>query len=271
VDELARVLSWLRDVARDRAERRVDVPGGMALLHGRFPDAHDHNRLLLWSPVDAGTAAASADAVLGGAGLSHRLIDVQDAGLGDSLGPGLQALGYHRSVDQLMVFRGRAPQPQPGHATPRRPAQRRPLGPGSGAVTLVELDLGERAAVAAASWQEERPTWPAGVVAQLGARIRTIDAAADATFLACRDDEGGVLARADLYIRDRVGQVEEVITAARARRRGLASALVLEAVRRASAAGCETVFLVADADQPAAELYRRLGFADLGRMVSFTR
>jgi GNAT superfamily N-acetyltransferase len=272
VDELARVLGWLRDVARDRAERRVDVPGGMALLHAGFPDAHDHNRLLLWLPVDAATAAASADAVLGGAGLRHRLIEVQDAGLGESLWPGLEALGYRRSVEQLMVFRRREPGPQPGPgARPSRATQRRRLGPGSGAVTLDELDLGERAAVAAASWQEEQPTWPAGVVAQLGARIRTIGAAADATFLACRDDEGGVLARADLYVRDRIGQVEEVITAERARGRGLASALVLEAVRRASAAGCEVVFLVADADQPPAELYRRLGFADLGRTASFSR
>jgi ribosomal protein S18 acetylase RimI-like enzyme len=274
VDDLARVLGWLRDVASDRAERRVAVPGGLGLLHSGFPDAHDHNRLLLWSPVDASTAAASADAVLGGAGLRHRLIEVQDAGLADSLQPGLEGLGYRRSTEQLMIFRPPehvARRLDPEAAPRRRPTEPRPLGPGSGAVTLEELDLGERAAAAAATWQAEQPTWAAGVIAQLGGRIRTIRSAADATFLACRDDEGAVLARTDLYVRDGLAQIEEVSTAPRARERGLASALVLEAVRRGRAAGCDLVFLVADADGRPAELYRRLGFADLGRTASFTR
>jgi ribosomal protein S18 acetylase RimI-like enzyme len=131
--------------------------------------------------------------------------------------------------------------------------------------------VGERAAAAAATWQAEQPTWSAGVVAQLGARIRTIESAAEATFLACKDDEGAVIARSDLYVRGGVAQVEEVVTAPSARRHGYASALVLEGVRRARAAGCDLVFLIADADDRPAELYRRLGFADLGRTGSFTR
>jgi ribosomal protein S18 acetylase RimI-like enzyme len=264
-------------VASDRAERQVAVPGGTAVLHSEFPDAHDHNRLLLWSPVDARTAAASADAVLGGAGLRHRLIDVQDADLADSLQEGLGQLGYERSTTLLMAHR--PPDPAVERArreaaptpTQRRPEQRRPLGPGSGAVTLEELNLGERAAAAAATWQAEQPTWSAGVVAQLGARIRTIGSAAEPTFLACKDDEGAVIARTDLYVRGGVAQVEEVVTAPSARQHGYASALVLEGVRRARAAGCDLVFLVADADDRPAELYRRLGFADLGRMASFAR
>jgi ribosomal protein S18 acetylase RimI-like enzyme len=281
VDDLARALGWLRDVASDRAERTVTVPGGRAVLHSGFPDAHDHNRLLLWSEVDASTAAASADAVLGGAGLRHRLIEAQDVELAGSLQDGLAALGYQRSTNLLMAHRPpdpaveRARQEAAREQVARRSRElgspRRPLGPGSGAVTLVELDVGERAAVAAAGWQQEQPTWPAGVVAQLGARIRTIRSAAEATFLACRDDAGAVLARADLYVRDGVAQVEEVVTAPSARERGFASALVLEAVRRGRAAGCDLVFLVADADERPAELYRRLGFADLGRTASFTR
>ncbi|MDP9395960.1 MAG: hypothetical protein M3Q27_17575, partial [Actinomycetota bacterium] len=77
-DDRARIVGWLRDVARDRAQREIPVPGGVALMHGEFPSAHDHNELLLWSAVDAADVAAAAESVLGGAGLSHRLVEVLD-------------------------------------------------------------------------------------------------------------------------------------------------------------------------------------------------
>ncbi|MDP9393173.1 MAG: GNAT family N-acetyltransferase, partial [Actinomycetota bacterium] len=106
---------------------------------------------------------------------------------------------------------------------------------------------------------------------QLGERTRTLLAAVDATFLAVRGTDGHVVSRADLYLRDGVAQVEEVATEPAARGRGLASALVVEAVRRARSAGAELVFLVAEADDWPEKLYRRLGFSDVGRITSYTR
>lgn len=240
------MLRWLREVAEARAEQVVQVTGGVALLHSGYPMAQDHHRLLLDGPVDASAAADEADRVLGGAGLEHRWLAVTDIGLADTLTDGLLARGYAREDDLVMIHRGLAPCVQAG---------------------VVEFDLDERVAVATAGWRDEQPDWPAQVCGQLGGRARTLAAAVDATFLGIRVD-GKVVAHADLFVRDGIAQVEEVMTEPAARRRGFASVLVREGVRRA---GARVVILVADADDRPAELYRRLGFVDLVRTASFLR
>jgi predicted acetyltransferase len=55
------------------------------------------------------------------------------------------------------------------------------------------------------------------------------------------------------------------------RGRGYASALVLHTLQEARRAGCDLVFLVADAQDWPKALYRRLGFDELGRYVKFIR
>ena len=240
------MLRWLREVAEARSERVVPVAGGVALMHCGYPAAHDHHRLLLTGPVDAATAADEADRVLGGAGLAHRGLAVSDSALADALTAGLLGRGYSRADEVLMVYRGPLPAAQIG---------------------VVELDLDERIAVATAGWRAEQPDWPAQVCGQLGGRARTLAAAVDATFLGIRVG-GRVVAHADLYVREGIAQVEEVMTDPAARRQGHASTLVREAVRRA---GDRVVFLVADADERPAELYRRLGFVDLALTASFER
>lgn len=252
VDDLSIALSWLRHVAAARAGQQVSVPGGVGLLHRDFPAAHDHNRLLLWSPVDAGAAAASAESVLGGAGLSHRLIDVHGEGLADSLDNGLRGRGYERSNELIMAYRGAGPP-----AVPR--------------ASVAELDLTERTAAASADWRTEHPEWGERVTTQLGERIRTVLAAAEATFLAVRDDRGNVVSRADLYLRAGVAQIEDVNTLPAARGRGYAFALVEAARTRARNAGADPIFLVADADDWPADWYRRLGFTEIGRSASYAR
>lgn len=249
--DLDRALAWLRTVLTGRAQRVVEVPGGLGVLHGGYPAAHDHNQLLLWRDVDAPAAAAAADRLLGGAGLTHRRLSVQGPGLALALHDGLLAGGYRRERELLL-------------ACPREvtvPAV---------CPTIEQLTLPERVAVASAGWREEQPGWPAEVTAQLGGRIETVLGVVDATFLAVREGDR-VVAHADLFVRDGVAQVEEVMTEVRARNRGLASALVRDAVRRGRAAGADLVFLVADADDWPAGLYRRLGFTDLGATASYQR
>lgn len=51
--EYERVFAWLREVAARRASARVEVPGGLGVLNERFPAAHDHDFVLLWTPVNA--------------------------------------------------------------------------------------------------------------------------------------------------------------------------------------------------------------------------
>jgi ribosomal protein S18 acetylase RimI-like enzyme len=55
------------------------------------------------------------------------------------------------------------------------------------------------------------------------------------------------------------------------RGRGYASAVVLRAVEEARADGAELVFLVADAEDWPKELYRRLGFDEIGANLKLLR
>lgn len=250
--QLRTALAFLRALARDRSTSVVPVPGGVAVLSADFPAAHDHNKLLIDGACTAPDLAAAADRVLGGAGLRHRLVDVHDIELGRRLAGELGGYGYTAGEDLLMAVRDPLPRPVPD-------------------LPVVQLDLAERIDVARAGWQQEQPASAPDVHDQLGRRITTVVGAAEAAFLAVRADDGTVAARADLYLRDGVAQVEEVMTDPEHRGRGLASLLVLTAVRRARAAGADLVFLVAEADDWPQQLYRRLGFTDLGRLVTLAR
>jgi ribosomal protein S18 acetylase RimI-like enzyme len=81
------------------------------------------------------------------------------------------------------------------------------------------------------------------------------------------DDE--VVSYADLYQEGPEAQVEDVGTLPEHRGRGYATAVVLAAIAAARERGAEFVFLVADKEDWPKELYRRLGFDELGYYVKF--
>jgi ribosomal protein S18 acetylase RimI-like enzyme len=72
---------------------------------------------------------------------------------------------------------------------------------------------------------------------------------------------------AALLTLDRVSYIDNVATFPTLRRRGLASALTAHLVRTALAEGATDVFLLVDPDGPI-DLYRRIGFAEAGRIAS---
>lgn len=222
------------------------------MVNTRFPEAHDHNRVVVTAPCSAAALAEACDDIYGSRGMRHRLIEVHDETLGDQLADQLRASGYSCGREVLMGFYGKV-------------ALRTPMP------EIVALDADERAEAASADWRRDHPEWPETIVEQLGRRITTITDVARTAFLAVRDTDGVVAAHADLYLRDGVAQVEEVITRPDQRGRGLASALVLDAVERARDWRADLVFLVADAEDWPQNLYRRLGFVDLGRTVSLRR
>lgn len=77
-------------------------------------------------------------------------------------------------------------------------------------------------------------------------------------------------AGADLgFITSAQGWIVQVGVRPQARGQRLGAALVVEALRRMRAAGSAQALLDVNVDNPAAELYRRLGFADLGRRARF--
>jgi ribosomal protein S18 acetylase RimI-like enzyme len=236
------VLAWLEETARRRSTSVRPVPGGFAVRNLDYPAAHDHNRLVITDAVGADELAAAADQELADA--SHRLIYVHDLDVAAAVTSRLVELGYERN-DELVLI-GQQPHP-------RRDAE------------VVELDLDERIAVATAEWQDDQTP---DVARQLGDRIRTVLLAAETTFLAVRSDDGAVVAHVDLYVRDGHAQIEELMTAPAARGKGFGSALVIDAAHRA---GPNRTFIVADLDEWPKEMYRRLGFADLGVIAAFSR
>ena len=80
---------------------------------------------------------------------------------------------------------------------------------------------------------------------------------------------GEVVSYTDLYQDGPDAQIEDVGTLQEHREHGYASAVVLAAIAEAREDGAEFVFLVADLEDWPKELYRRLGFDELGYFVKF--
>jgi ribosomal protein S18 acetylase RimI-like enzyme len=104
------------------------------------------------------------------------------------------------------------------------------------------------------------------VMAQLFAAKHRIGLRARVRFFAVKVG-GAVVSYTDLYEDGADAQVEDVGTLPQHRGRGYATAVVLAAVAAARADGAEFVFLVADREDWPKELYRKLGFDELGYFV----
>ena len=74
-----------------------------------------------------------------------------------------------------------------------------------------------------------------------------------------------------LYVHDGLAQVDEVGTLQARRGRGHARAAVAAAADAAAAEGCEQVLIVTDAADWPQELYRRLGFDEIGATYEFLK
>jgi GNAT superfamily N-acetyltransferase len=83
--------------------------------------------------------------------------------------------------------------------------------------------------------------------------------------------DGRPVSWSDLYLDATTAQIEDVATLEAHRGRGYASAIVLRAAEEARRAGADLVFLLADDEDWPKELYRKLGFDDLGRTYEFLR
>jgi predicted GNAT family acetyltransferase len=144
--------------------------------------------------------------------------------------------------------------------------------PAVATVAVEALDLDTMIVDGRREWRANYPDAPDVEIEQLARRRTAITRAADeVTFLGVRE-AGAVIARADLYVgRDGVAQIESVLTDPAHRNRGLARALMAEGLRRARAAGCDLIFLVADADDWPRLMYGRLGFIPIGRIHEFLR
>ena len=106
--ELERCIEFIRRIEDRAAAQREDFRFGVAHLNDRLPRVWSRNYLLAEKNLDTATAgllAAEADRILGGAGLGHRKVEINDAEVGERLDPGFRDLGWNVQCDLIMVAR----------------------------------------------------------------------------------------------------------------------------------------------------------------------
>lgn len=250
--ERERILAFERDLLARTTARTERFAFGTAYLDERFPLRYDSNLLWAEGPLEGVTAAelaAECDRVLGGLGLEHRNLVVEDPRAGERLAPGLLELGYDRDRLVTMVHRRR----------PDRP----------GAWPVRELDVEAYLPVVREMLRREPFATSEEVVRQLVEHRRVLAATGARFFVAFAGEVAA--SRCELYVGPGIAQIEDVGTLPEHRGRGLARAVVLRALDAARAAGAELVFLHADDEDWPKELYRRLGFDELARWCAFDR
>lgn len=254
----ARVRAADTKLAVARAPEVVRWRYGRAVFDSVYHHSHDNNRLLVEQALDGadvGDLLAAADALMERRGLAHRRIDNLDPADDARLRPGFEVAGWRREDSTWMV----AVRP------PDRPAA---------ADVAREVSWGElRATVETSTAREPYATDPE-VVRQLVDRMERLRAAAIVRHFAVPSPDGvGYAAYCHLFLGAAPGcaSVEEVATLEEWRGQGFARAVVLAAVNAAGEAGSDCTWLYADADDWPQELYRKLGFDEVGRSVTWTR
>lgn len=241
-DERVRAFEFL--TLADMAGTVVEPsPFGTVVRCPELPLRQDSNYIL----VDR-TDAPAAELAQEIRRLALRAVFVREEETGERLAVEFDALGWKTHRGLLMAH----------HRSPERTAA-------STIVTEVDetaLRALRRQAIVSASWgSPELAEQILEAKARIGSRMT-------ARFFAVLVDEEAV-AGTDLYLHEGVGQIEDVFTDERHRRRGYASALVLRALDKAHQAGAAFVFLAADAEDWPRQLYERLGFDAIGHYTKF--
>ena len=253
--EGARVRAFMRRIEDLGAPEAVPFEWGTALRHPDFPRVWDLNFLRVDRPspgLSAEALGAAAERLQGGRGLAHRKVVVTDAGLGRSLAPGFERLGWLVECHVVMVH--------------RRSGDR-----AVDTSMVVEVDA---EAVRATTESFFRTTYPGGAddetVRELLDRARVTERAVQVRHFGVMV-EGSAVSICDLYLADGVAQIEDVATLEPFRGRGLARSVVTRALHASRDAGAEVTFLVADRDDWPREMYRKLGFDEADLVYNFMK
>jgi ribosomal protein S18 acetylase RimI-like enzyme len=240
-DELARAYAFLArgDMG---GSRTVASQYGRAVYTDEVPKRSDCN--YLWIERDADPEELVAEAQR----LERRLIFVPNPDLGERLAPWFLEHGWR--IDRHLVM-----------AQVREPDKTADL-------SLVRELEEEALRPPRRRLMESYPWGKPEVVEQLFQAKALIGQRLTARFFGVLvDDE--VVSYADLYVDGADAQVEDVGTLPEHRGKGYATAVILGAIGQARASGADFVFLVADAEDWPKELYRKLGFDELGHYTKF--
>jgi ribosomal protein S18 acetylase RimI-like enzyme len=250
MSEFERAFALMDCIDERTAERLEPTPYGPVVVHTRLRLVRDLNFLRAEEPGEA-TAdelAAEAERVQGAAGIGHRRVNVRGEEQRERLEPRFAALGWKPERFVLMVKHGRADRPAEHEIREVDEPTMRPLW----AAAIRTEPHGRDETLVGQILEHRRDVWEA---------IPTRLFAAEA--------DGMLVAHAELYTEDGVGQVENVVTLPGYRGRGFASSLVIRATVESEAAGNDLTFLVADADDWPQRLYEQLGFETIGRYARF--
>jgi len=252
MSEFERAFALMDRLDELTAERLEPTAYGPVVLHSRLNRVHDLNFLRAEEPGDASAEelAAEAERVQGAAGVAHRRVNIRDESTARRLEPGFVRLGWQPERFVLMVLR----------RAPDRPADHE----------VLEVDEPTLRPLWAEAVRAEPHGKDEALVQQILEHRRDMSEALPTRLFAAEAD-GKLVAHAELYSHDGVGQVEDVVTLEPYRGRGLARALVLRAVAESRAADNDLTFLVADADDWPHRLYERLGFETVGRYERFLK
>jgi ribosomal protein S18 acetylase RimI-like enzyme len=252
--ELERCIGFLRELGERVARRTLTFPFGVVHLDDRVPRIWSRNYLVAETNLAGATStllAAEADRILGREGLIHRKVEVYDGEAGDRLAPGFRDLGWKAERDVVMVARREPDHPEDGG-------------------DVDEISVDELAPVWIESMGDDPSARLDDVSRQVVEHKRILAEAIPTRFFAARVD-GEIASYCELYSDGQTGQIENVLTLERHRNRGLARATVLHALEASQAAGHDLSFLLADADDWPQELYRKLGFEEIGFIYDFLR
>ena len=225
------------------AERRTSSsPFGTAVYTDELPGRFDCNYLRLERDAEPEELVAEAKR------LERPLIFVPDPELGAKLAPWFEQQGWR--IDRHLVM-----------AQLREPAKTADL-------SLVR-ELDEEALRPARRRLLEGQPWAKPEVVEQLFRAKTLIGERVTTRFFGVELDGAVVSYADLYVDGADAQVEDVGTLPEHRGKGYATAVILRAIEQARSEGADFVFLVADAEDWPKELYRKLGFDELGHYTKF--
>ena len=243
----------LERAVQERTSTRIEpFAWGRALYRDDLPERYYSNFVRVEQPlsgVEVDDLVRATDRALDG--LGHRQIHVDDEDDGARIAPALAERGYKADHSVMLALR----------RDPDRPGD---LG------IVDEVSYTHARPFLVEVYRRELTGKEAALVDGFADFRHVVQEAVNGRFFTQRVD--GVLAGlCELYLLDKVAQVEHVDTLEEFRGRGVARNVVLRAVHEARAAGADLVVIVTDLEDWPLELYRRLGFDEIGRLWAFTK
>jgi ribosomal protein S18 acetylase RimI-like enzyme len=249
-DMFARAWAFERGMQDRCAQSRHEFTYGTALFNDQLRRVYDTN----FVRFERGLEELTADLVIAAAdelqaSLSHRKVLILDEGAGARTADELRGRGWRFHTLTTMAYSG--------------PRERE-------SVLGVEVADPEALRDARQEGLIDGTTDP-DARRQIVAFTELMASVVPSRLMAARADSGEIASFCALFQLDGIGQIEEVTTIDRHRRRGLGDRVVGGALNASLADGDELTFLVADEGDWPRDWYARLGFEPIGRRFELVR